>query len=462
MTALDQVLAHLDADRQPALERYFDLLRIPSISTDPAFVADCERAAEALAQELRDLGFDAAARPTPGRPMVVGHHTAAGPDRPHVLFYAHYDVQPVDPLSEWRNPPFEPRLAMTADGVEVVLARGASDDKGNLRTFFEACRAWIAETGGLPINVTVLLEGEEESGSPSLIPFLTENRAELTSDLALICDTGLWDRQTPNIPMTLRGMVAEEIVLTAAATDLHSGGYGPVARNPNHLLVRILSQLHDETGRVTLPGFYDGVTPVPEELMAEWRTLGFDEAAFLANIGLSIPAGEPGYSFLELLWARPTCEVNGMTGGYTGDGFKTVIPARASAKVSFRLVGDQDPGKVRDAFRAFVADRVPADCSVTFIGHSFSPPVAIPFDHPLGLKAAEALGAEWGRACRRTGSGGSIPVVGRIREILGMDSVGIGFALKSDRIHAPNEQYDLASFRKGARAWARILEAMSR
>jgi len=461
MSQLDDVLSFLDADKPNALERYFELIRIQSISTDPAYAAECRRAAEVVAAEFRDLGFDASVRDTPKHPMVVGHYKVAGPDKPHVLFYAHYDVQPIDPIELWQRPPFEPQIGLDENGHEVVFARGASDDKANLRIFMEACRAWMTTTGKLPINITIFLEGEEESGSPSLVPFLEANREELDCDFAFIGDSGMWDRDTPQAALTLRGMVSEEIIITAASRDLHSGGYGPIAQNPNRIVARLLAGLHDENNRVTLPGFYDGVPAVSPEMLASWQTLGFSEEDFLAKVGLKHSAGEPGYSFLEMLWARPTCEFNGMIGGYTGPGFKTVIPSQASAKISFRLVAQQDPTIVRESFRAYVNSMLPADCSVEFIAHGASPAVSVPFESVIAQRTMDGLAEEWDKPAVFTGMGGSIPVTGYMKTVLGLDALPIGFASKDDQIHAPNERFELRSFYKGARAWARALDNLS-
>ncbi|OWJ59458.1 dipeptidase [Inquilinus limosus] len=460
MSTLDQVLSAIDAGLDSSLDRLMAFLRLQSISTDPAYKDQCRAAAEWLAAGLADAGIAAEVRPTPGHPMVVGHAVAAGPG-PEVLFYGHYDVQPVDPLDLWHAPPFEPRIETGADGVKRIRARGASDDKGQLMTFVEACRAWKAVTGSLPLPITVFFEGEEESGSPSLNPFLEANRAELSKDLALICDTGMWDPKTPAITTSLRGMVYEQVTVTAANRDLHSGIYGGSARNPIHVLTRILADLRDEDGRITVPGFYDGVPEVPTQLKAQWQSMGFDEAESLGQIGLSIPAGERGRPALERLWARPTCDVNGIWGGYTGEGAKTVIPAKAFAKVSFRLVGDQDPAKIRDAFHDFVTSRLPADCSAEFWSRDGSPALSLAIDSPALTRARAALQDEWGRPAMLIGSGGSIPVVGSFKTILGMDSVMVGFGLDDDQIHSPNEKYDLTSFHKGIRSWARILAALA-
>jgi acetylornithine deacetylase/succinyl-diaminopimelate desuccinylase-like protein len=456
---LDAVLKTIDEDLDASLERLFELLRIASISTDPAHAGDVRRAADWLADDLSGIGFEAAVRPTPGHPMVVAHDPARRPG-PHVLFYGHYDVQPVDPLAEWQAPPFEPRI-VTVDGRKRIVARGASDDKGQLLTFVEACRAWMKVAGALPVNVSMILEGEEESGSANLAPFLAAIAEELRADVALVCDTAMWSPTRPAVTIMLRGLVGEEFVVTAADRDLHSGLFGGAARNPNHVVADIIAGLHDADGRVTLPGFYDGVADLPAEVRAIWDSLGFDAAAFLGGVGLDVPAGETGRSVLDQVWARPTAEVNGMIGGYTGEGFKTVIPAKASAKVSFRLVGEQDPERIRESFRAYVRSKVPADCSVSFAPHGGSPALQLPYDGAYLDAARKALADEWGVEAGLVGSGGSIPVVGMLKENLGMDSLMIGFALDDDRIHSPNEKYDLASFRGGIRSWARVLAALA-
>ena len=459
MATIDAVLDRIDANRDAALDRLFDLLRIPSISTDAVYAGECERAARWLAAQLGELGFEASVRLTAGRPMVVGHVKAARRDSPHVLFYGHYDVQPVDPLSLWRTDPFAPSLDRTATPPQIV-GRGASDDKGQLMTFVEACRAF-QETGGLPCEVTVLFEGEEETGSPSLPAFLAAHAAELQADLALVCDTGMWDEGTPAITTMLRGLVLEEVVVKAADRDLHSGMYGGAARNPIHVLAQMIAGLHGEDGKVTLPGFYDGVEELPPDLAEQWKALPFDEDEFLRDVGLSVPAGETDRSVLEKIWSRPTCDCNGIVGGYTGTGSKTVLPAQASAKVSFRLVGKQNPDRIAASFRTYIQDRLPADCSAEFVSHGASPALALPFSSEALTRARRCLATEWGKEPVLSGAGGSIPIVGSFKQDLKMDSLMIGFALDDDRVHAPNEKYNLPSFQKGARSWARILHALA-
>ncbi|MBR3369142.1 MAG: M20/M25/M40 family metallo-hydrolase [Rhodobacteraceae bacterium] len=456
---LNSVLDHIDQDLPNALDRLQDLLRIPSISTDPAFAPDVDRAAQWLVNDLNALGFSARKDDTPGHPMVVA--TGGAQDAPHLLFYGHYDVQPVDPLDLWEHDPFAPVIQDTANG-KVIRARGASDDKGQLMTFVEACRAWLAVHGTLPVKLTFCMEGEEESGSPSLVPYLQANRDALRADLALICDTGLFDAQTPAVTTMLRGLLGEEIIIHGPSRDLHSGSFGGAAMNPARVLARVLADLHDDQGRVTVPGFYDDVPELPDDLRAQWDGLGFDPDAFLGSVGLKHPAGEAGRSVLEMIWSRPTCEINGMTSGYTGAGFKTVLPAQASAKVSFRLVGQQDPHKLRAAFRDFVRARIPADCRVEFLDHGASPASVMATDHPAFEAARAALSDEWPRPAAFVGAGGSIPIAGYFKSILGMDSMLIGFAKNDDQIHSPNEKYDLDSFHRGIRSWARILDAVSK
>ncbi len=453
---LAPILDAVDTGLEASLERLFDLLRIPSISTDPAFDAACVQAADWLVAELNDIGFDATRRDTPGKPMVVGHHPGDGP---HLLVYGHYDVQPVDPLDLWHRDPFDPAIDQTDKGP-VIRARGASDDKGQLMTFVEAFRAFKAVQGALPCQITILFEGEEESGSPSIIPFLTENRDELKADLCLVCDTGLFDPQTPAITTMLRGMQAAEFTVIGPDKDLHSGMYGGPAMNPIRVISSLIASMHDADGRVTIPYFYDGVDPVPNAVKADWDSLDFDGAAFLGEVGLSEPAGERGFTVLEQIWARPTAEVNGVWGGYTGAGTKTVLPSEASAKVTFRLVGRQDPDAIADNFKQFLEDQLPADYALKFTSGHGAQATIMPTDRPEFAAARAALSEEWPNPAVFIGGGGSIPIVGHFRDILDVDSILIGYGLDDDNIHSPNEKYNVTSFHRGIRSWVRVLGAL--
>lgn len=458
---LEATLAKIDADLPAALDRLLELLRIQSISTDPAFKDDCSKAADWLVADLKSIGIDAAKRPTPGHAMVVGH--VDGPvDAPHVLFYGHYDVQPIDPLNLWTDPPFEPKIK-ERNGVKIIHGRGSSDDKGQLMTFVEACRAWKDVHGSLPCRITFFFEGEEESGSPSLIPFMEENAAELNADLALICDTSMVAPGVPSIATQLRGMLKDEFTIIGPSRDLHSGHYGGPGLNPLREMSRIISTFHDEdTGAVAVEGFYNGVTDISDELRRQWSQAGFDEDDYLNAVGYSVAHGEKNYSTLEQQWARPTLEINGLWGGYQGAGTKTVIPSEAHCKLTCRLVGDMDADALRVAIRKHVEDRLSTDATIRW-DQSLDGSGASVMDisRPEFEKARGALSDEWGREAVFVGMGGSIPIAGFFKSILGLESMMVGFALEDDAIHSPNEKYNVESFHKGMRSWVRILDAIS-
>ena len=455
--SLEPVLAHLSRSHGASIERWKDLLRIPSIGADPAYDDDTRRAARWLIDALASIGFTASLRETAGQPMVVAHHPGPGDGAgPHVLYYGHYDVQPADPLDLWHSPPFEPTIVEAEHGARMV-ARGAVDDKGQLMTWLEAMRAWHEVHGTLPVRVTVFLEGEEESGSPSLEPFVRDHKGELAADVCVVSDTNMWDIETPALATLLRGLLYTEIALRGPSHDLHSGLYGGAVPNPLNVLTRILGQLHDAKGRVQLPGFYDGIIEPSTEEARQHAALPFDEPAFLGSAGITTPTGEVGRSTLERIWTRPTCDINGLWGGYTGPGAKTVIPAEARAKISFRLVPGQDPARVMESLHAFVAARLPSDCRTEIISHGGSAALRIPTDSPFVQAAARALARAFERPPVLIGMGGSIPAVEAIRRLLGMDSLLVGFGLADDRVHSPNEKFEVRCFERGIVTHAALL-----
>lgn len=452
-----RVLDRVDQDLDHARERLFELLRIPSISTQPEHKADVQQAAEWLRAQLQDLGLTTTIIPTPGHPVVLGHHPGPpGTKAPRILFYGHYDVQPADPLELWHSPPFDPQLVDGPRGKRII-ARGAVDAKGQSMMFIEALRAWKEVGGGIPAPVIVLMEGEEEIGSPNLEPFLRDHKAELAADFALISDTNMWDVDTPALTTRLRGMCNTEVTLKGPSMDLHSGLFGGSALNPVNVLAQILGDLHDKEGRIQVPGFYDGVRPVSGEQAKEWQALGFDEAAFLKGIGLTAPGGEKGLPGLQRIWARPTADINGMWGGYSGPGSKTIIPSEAGAKVSFRLVPGQDPKAVFEGFQTFVRERLPQGMQVSFQAFGMALGFEIDTNTMWARAAKDALKQEYGRPAVMIGSGGTIPVVEQIKRVLGIDSLMMGFGLDDDQIHSPNEKYELKCFHKGTRSHALLL-----
>jgi acetylornithine deacetylase/succinyl-diaminopimelate desuccinylase-like protein len=460
MTDADAVLARADRDLPLSLARLKELLRIPSVGTDPGFHAECRRAAEWLRNDLEAVGFVAQLRETTGQPVVLATHASPGlpSHAPHILFYGHYDVQPADPVALWESPPFEPEIRTGRDGREAIYARGACDDKGQLMTFLEASRAWLSVHGRLPFRLTVLLEGDEEGDSSHFDRFVAANKAELKADVALICDTELWNDRSPAITVMLRGCICEEVTITGPRIDLHSGYYGGAAVNPATVLARILGAMHKPDGRVAIPGFYDGVKPIPPAVRRQWAKLGFEADRFVGDVGLSKSAGEAGFGMLEQIWARPTAEINGIYGGYMGTGTKTVLPAKASAKLSFRLVNGQEPRKVRNAFRKFVRAKLPKDCRASFVSQGGdSTGISVPDDSRWIVAARRALKDEWGEDAAMVGTGGSIPVVESFRKYLKIDSVLAGFGRDSDNVHSPNENYAVRSFHKGIRSWIRMI-----
>ncbi len=454
------VLQQIDLQRDAALQRLKAFLCIPSVSTDPAFKNDIERAAQWTAQALRDAGLEVKIFPTAGHPVVVGRSDAAGPDKPRAVYYGHYDVQPADPLDLWTSGPFEPTLR---DGY--VLARGASDDKGQVMCFIEAIAAWRRAGVPLPVNVTVVIEGEEESGSSNFHDFLVQHQAALgplRPGIVLVSDTTMWDAQTVAITYGLRGLLYFDVQLHNANRDTHSGMFGGTFANPATILTQVLGKLHDAQHRVTLPGFYDDVQPLDPAERAEWAALHFDEFTHcLKPIGVKQPFGEPGFSTLERKWVRPTCDINGLYGGYGGAGAKTVIPSFAGAKVSFRLAVAQDPDKIAAAFERWLEAHEVHGCrwQVSNLGGSHA--VVVPRSSPYVSAAARAVTQASGRPPVLVREGASIPVVGDFKNLLGLDTLLIGFGGGDDRVHAPNERFALSSFALGCRTHALLLAELA-
>ena len=458
--SIPEVMDAIESGFDSSVERLSEFLRIQSVSTDPAHDADTAKCAQFAADMLSSIGFEANVMKTPGHPMVVAEHPGASEDAPCILYYGHYDVQPPDPVDLWTHEAFDPVVVDGENGKRIV-ARGAVDDKGQVMTFIEAFRAYKEVCNGLPCRVKVILEGEEESGSPSLDDFLASHREDLAADVCIVSDTGMWDITTPAITTMLRGMVYVEVTLHGPSSDLHSGMYGGAVVNPINELARLIALIHDENGRIQFPGFYDGVEPLSSEIKAQWDELGFDEKAFLGGIGLSHGHGEKQQSTLERVWCRPTCDANGIIGGYTGEGAKTVIAAHARAKLSCRLVAGQNPDAILQSIQQFFQDNAHPDCRVEIESHGCNPAIAIPTDSHWLIAARTALQEVFDKDALLIGSGGSIPAVGSIQSILGIDSLLIGFGLDDDNVHAPNEKFELTCLRNGIRSHAAVLAALA-
>lgn len=471
--SVDAVIENLRAQRRQSVDRLADWLRMPSVGTDPAFRADTRKAAEWCRDQLIAAGFKAELRETgtkdkPGNPIVWATNAGAPDSKgPHVLFYGHYDVQPADPVELWESGPFDPvvKPAVPNGPGERIVARGACDDKGQVATFLEAVRAWKDAAGGVPVKFTVLIEGEEESGSVNLERFIDDHLAEIKKcDVVLISDTGMPSVEQPAITYGMRGLTYTEVVLHGPDQDLHSGLWGGRAPNPLNELTRILGRLWDENRRVTIPGFYERVAEITPDERAQWKRLGFDPAAALKKIGLPAQAdiGEKGFTSIEREWGRPTAEINGITGGYQGAGAKTVIPSKASAKVSFRLVADQREGEIRDSFFKWLEGQTPPGCRWDFHDHGGGPPATVATDSPFLQAARRALKAASKADPVLIKSGGSIPVVGLFRQKAGLESVLMGFGLEDDRVHSPNEKFELACFFLGQESHARLIAEFAR
>ncbi len=452
--SLDAVLATIDDRRDASLAQLKEFLSIPSVSTQPAHKGDMLKCAAWLSDHLREAGFAVRVEATPGHPIVLAknEHRAG---RPTVLVYGHYDVQPPEPLELWTSPPFEPTVRRTGAGADAVYARGAVDDKGQVWAHVEALTAWQAH-GGLPINLTLMIEGEEEIGSEHLEAFVAAHRADLAADVAVVSDTNQFADGLPAITYGLRGLCYAEVTITGPNHDLHSGLYGGAVPNPANVLCEFVASLHHPDGRVNLPGFYADVVPLTDAERATWRGLPFSEREFAAGVGIPAGSGEAGYSSLERKWARPTCDVNGLTAGYQGVGAKTVIGSVASAKLSMRLVPNQEPAKVQAAFEKALRDRLPANVKHTVKWFGTSAPVLVPIDSRPTRLAAEALEIGFERPSTFMREGGSIPVVELLKRTLGVDTLLVGFGLPDDRVHSPDEKFNLSALHGGTRTAAAL------
>jgi len=448
--------AHLDQTREGRYESYVSFLRIPSISALPDHAADCRVAAGWLADALTSTGIEhAEVCETDGHPVVYADWLHA-PGAPTVLVYGHYDVQPVDPLDLWTSPPFEPVI----DG-ERLVARGAADDKGQIHAHLMAAGAILATRGAFPVNLKYLFEGEEESGSVNLDRWLELNKERLAADVVVVSDTGFFEGNVPAITIGLRGLMYAQVDVVGHAVDLHSGGFGGTVENPANALAQIIAALKGPDGRIRIPGFYDDVVPLSETDRADLAALPFDEVAYLERLGLPSLVGEVGYTTLERRGGRPTLDVNGIWGGFTGAGSKTIIPAHAHAKVSCRLVVDQEPQRIFERLKAYVEEIAPPGVTTTVTLLGGGRPSLTPRDHPATRAAARAIEATFGRAPVYIREGGSIPVCASFETILGLPVVLLGFVQPDCNAHAPNEWMDLGNYETGIRTIVRMWDELS-
>lgn len=456
MAKLDAVLDLIDSRLDTSVAELLDLIAIPSVSSEPKGAPGIAEAAEWLCARLDGMGIAARIVQTEGHPVVLGH---SGPgEGPALLFYGHYDVQPVGDPADWTHPPFAPRL-VREDGVTRFYGRGASDSKSQHWAFIEALRAWHQVHGSFPGRIVILLEGEEESGSSSLPAFLEKHRNELACDVAFICDAEMWSREQPALTTQIKGLIHERVTVRGPNPDLHSGHWGPVAVNPIRVLCGLLARLHDASGRITVPGFYDGVQDIPPRLREAWARLAQNPAMFEA-VDLTGGVVEEGYSPIEAMWGRPAIDFNGITGGNQGPE-RSVLPAWATARLSFRLVAGQHPDRIRSLFRDHIRASLPKGCTVEFHGIGGSSASVTRLDGPYVAAVLEGLEAEWGRPAVLKASGGAIPLVDEMSRRLGVDCVQVGFIIGRDAIHAPDESYDVERLHRSIRAWARILDRLA-
>ncbi len=453
---IDQVDNYLDAHRAQFEEELKALIRIPSVSAQPTHSDDVRKAAEFVRDNLRSIGVPADLIETPGHPIVYGERLDA-PGKPTVLIYGHYDVQPPEPLEPWLSPPFEPTIR---EGN--LFARGATDDKGQMFTHLKAVEAWLKTVGQLPVNVKFLIEGEEEVGGANLENYVSLNKAKLACDVAVISDTSQFAPGIPAITYGLRGLAYFELLVEGANIDLHSGTYGGAVANPLNALCQMIASLKDGDGRIQIAGFYDDVRPLEDWERQAWAKLPFDEAMYQKGLGVIGLFGEKGFSTLERSWARPTCDVHGLWGGYSGPGPKTVLPRKAGAKLSFRLVPNQDPKRVAELLKAHLKAVCPPGVTYELIEQHGAPAALVEVDTPAARAASKAIEASFGTPPVFMRGGGSIPVVGLIKTQLGVDTLLLGWGQEDDNLHGPNEKFCLADFHLGIKASAHLLAELAR
>jgi acetylornithine deacetylase/succinyl-diaminopimelate desuccinylase-like protein len=452
--SVQEVLSRVEREKEGYLAELEDYIRIPSISTDPAYRGEVVRCADWLVDRLRAAGLSAEKIETKGNPLVYAEWLGA-PGKPTILFYGHYDVQPAVPVELWRHPPFEPTL----EG-DCLVARGATDDKGQSYTHVKAVAAWLAEHGSLPVNVKFIVEGEEESGGEAIEAYVRQDAGRrLAADAVVVSDSSMYGPGQPALCYGLRGMAYTEIRVTGPDRDLHSGTYGGAVSNPLNALCEIVAKLRDPaTGRVLVPGFYDDVRPLSAAERADFAALPFDEAAYKEDLGVDALLGEQGFSVKEQTGARPTCDVNGIFGGYQLPGAKTIIPSWGGAKISMRLVPDQDPKKIVAAFTDYVRAVAPPGVKVEIVFAHGAPGVLVDLEGPIAEAAIEAMTEVWGNAPVRVREGGSIPIVGTFAQVLAVPVLLLGFGLHDDRLHSPNEKFNVSHFYGGIRSIVTLLD----
>jgi acetylornithine deacetylase/succinyl-diaminopimelate desuccinylase-like protein len=450
--ASEKILDYLDSHRDEHVDQLVEFLKIPSISSQSDHDEDTRRAASFVADELKELGLAVEVIDLGGHPLIYAE-TEIRSDRKTLLFYGHYDVQPVDPLDLWNTPPFEPRIE---NGI--IYARGACDDKGQVYTHIKAVEAYIRQGIELPVNVKFIIEGEEEAGGESIYKYTEQNPEKMACDAVIVSDTALYNETTPGICYSLKGLAYMEIQVTGPAMDLHSGSYGGTVQNPGNALAEIVAKLKDADGRCLVPGFYDDVLELDQEERDGFAELGYTDEILCKETGAAAAFGEKGFTTLERMWARPTCDVNGLLSGYGGEGAKTVIPANAMAKVSMRLVPNQDPDKIAAAFSKYVMEIAPAGVKVEVINHHNANPVLVPRKSDMMTAGMAALEQGFGAKPVFIREGGSIPIVGTFQEYLKSPVLLLGYGLSTDNIHSPNEKFHLNNFWRGARTSAILLE----